>query len=210
MLIRRLLEPAGFDTVEAVNGQEAIEVYKTRRPDMILMDLRMPVMDGNESARRIREEETKSRSETNGDKRVPIIGFTAQILGSETLSELSLLFDGFVQKPFQAQEIFRVLKKHLRVQFVYRESSPAGDDSTSTGVADSLRPDALCAASPEWLKQFQATLKKGHPAEILRLVEQIRPENASLVQALAELVHIHRFDSLVRLTDLALKEHPNG
>ena len=77
-------------------------------------------------------------------------------------------------------------------------------------VADSLTTEALCTASPEWLKQFQATLKKGHPGEILKLVEQIRPENASLAQALTELVHVHRFDSLVSLTDQALKESPNG
>ena len=210
MLIRRLLEPAGFEMVEAANGQEAIEVYKARRPDMILMDLRMPIMDGNESVRRIREEEAKSRSEKNGDTRVPIVGFTAQILGSETPSEPSSLFDGFVQKPFQAQEIFQTLEKLLGVQFVYREDAIAGEESTLMRVADSLTPEALCTASPEWLKQFQATLKKGHPGEILKLVEQIRPENASLAQALTELVHVHRFDSLVSLTDQALKESPNG
>ena len=59
MLIRRLLESAGFDTVEAANGTEAIDVFRASRPHLILMDLRMPVMDGQEAARRIREEESK-------------------------------------------------------------------------------------------------------------------------------------------------------
>jgi hypothetical protein len=78
------------------------------------------------------------------------------------------------------------------------------------GMADSLMPGAIAGLQTEWLKQFQATMRKGHPAEILKLVEQIRPENASLAQALAELVHVHRFDSLVSLTDQALEESSNG
>jgi PAS domain S-box-containing protein len=210
MLIRRLLDPVGFDTVEAANGQEAVEVYNTRRPDMILMDLRMPVMDGREAARRIREEEAKSRGETNGDTRVAIIGFTAQILGSETPAEPSTPFDGFVQKPFMASEIFQVIKEHLGVQFVYGEAASSGKELAAKGMADSLRLEALCTAPPEWLKQFQTTLKKGHSADILELVERIRPENASLAGALAELVRVHRFDRLVSLTDQALKESHSG
>ncbi|MRR35805.1 PAS domain S-box protein, partial [bacterium] len=205
LLIRRMLEPAGFEMAEAANGHEAVEVFKARRPHLIWMDLRMPVMDGKEAARRIREEEARGRSERDGGPRAVIVGFTAQIPGSTSPAEPSSLFDGFVQKPFQASEIFQILEKHLGVQFVYREAPSGGEQATATGMADLLTQEALSTASPEWLKQFQATLKKGHPGEILKLVEKIRPENATLAGALAELVHVHRFDRLVRLTDQALK-----
>jgi two-component system sensor histidine kinase/response regulator len=210
ILIRRLLEPLGFKVLEAASGREAVDHFQTHRPHLILMDMRMPVMDGREAAGRIREEEAKSRSESGGEVRVAIIGFTAHILGSETPAEPASLFDGFVHKPFQASEIFRILEKHLGVKFVYREAPSAGEEPTASSIADSLTPEALSTTSHEWLKQFQATLKKGHPAEILELVDRIRPENASMAGALAELVHVHRFDSLVRLTDQALKESPNG
>ena len=210
ILIRRLLEPLGFKVLEAASGREAVDHFQTHRPHLILMDLRMPVMDGRAAARLIREEETNSRSESGSEARVAIIGFTAHILGSETPAEPASLFDGFVHKPFQASEIFQILEKHLGVQFVYRDAPSGGEQTTASSMADSLTPEALSTTSHEWLKQFQATLKKGHPAEILELVDRIRPENASMAGALAELVHVHRFDSLVRLTDQALKESPNG
>jgi CheY-like chemotaxis protein len=210
MLLRRLLEAAGFDTVEAANGTKAIEAFKSRRPNLILMDLRMPVMDGREAARRIRGEEAKGRIESGEGTNVVIIGFTAQILGSETPAEQSTLFDGFVQKPFQVSEIFQILEKHLGVQFIYREAPSAGEETTVPVMADSLTLAALRTASPVWLEEFQATLKKGHSADILELLDRIRPENDSLAGALAELVRVHRFDRLVLLTDQALKESPRG
>ena len=65
-LIVKLLRFAGFEVHEAVNGQEAIEQYEKRQPDLIWMDMRMPVMDGYEATRRIREREKQLRVTSYG------------------------------------------------------------------------------------------------------------------------------------------------
>jgi CheY-like chemotaxis protein len=200
----------GFDIVEAANGREAFDAFKARRPHLVWMDLRMPVMDGHEAARRIREEEANSGNESAEPVHTPVIAFTAHAMNGEIPPIGSSLFDGFVRKPVQASAIFHILENHLGVRFDYRKEALSGEGPVAAGMTGSLTPEALCTAPPEWLKQFQATLKKGHAAEVFDLVEQIRPENASLAQALAELVHIHRFDSLVSLTDQALEEYARG
>ena len=76
LLLRRLLDPLGFELREAANGQEAVALFEQWHPDLIWMDIRMPVMDGLEAVRRIRA--TKAGAETK------IIALTAHALEEES------------------------------------------------------------------------------------------------------------------------------
>jgi signal transduction histidine kinase len=206
LLMRELLEQAGFAIVEAIDGREAIEAFKTHQPHLICMDLRMPVMDGYEAARRIREEERKSQRGGAQGAHTPVIAFTAHVMSSDDQPVESSLFDGFIRKPVNAPELFRLLGERLGVKYIYREASPSGTVPGGKGAAESLNPDALSAVGVEWLKRFRVELGKGYPERILSMVEQIRPENAALAAALEKLVRVHRFDRLVSLTEQALQE----
>ena len=75
LLLRRLLDPLGFELREAANGQEAVALFEQWHPDLIWMDIRMPVMDGLEAVRRIRA--TKAGADTK------IIALTAHALEEE-------------------------------------------------------------------------------------------------------------------------------
>ena len=75
LLLRSLLDPLGFELSEAVNGQEAVALFEQWHPDLIWMDIRMPVMDGLEAVRRIRA--TKAGADTK------IIALTAHALEEE-------------------------------------------------------------------------------------------------------------------------------
>ena len=90
-ILRDLLGNAGYELTEAENGEEAITAVATRRPDLILMDIQLPIMDGYEATRRIR---------TNPDlKSVPIIAVTSYALAGDEDKALAAGCNGYVSKP---------------------------------------------------------------------------------------------------------------
>jgi len=138
-LLCNLLRSVGFEVHEAVNGQAAIEQYEKRQPDLIWMDIRMPVMDGYEATRRIREREASDfrlrppalrglRPGGNADlglkdekkeSKIPIVALTAHAFEEEKEVILAAGCDDFVRKPFREAEIFEVMARHLGVRYVF-------------------------------------------------------------------------------------------
>ena len=103
-----ILTRMGFDVIGAENGSIGVEMWGAHQPDLIFMDLHMPVMDGLSAMRRIRQAEKYSQH-----KRVPIIALTADLM-AETLSEvLRAGGDGLVPKPFKQKEIIDMLDEWL-------------------------------------------------------------------------------------------------
>jgi hypothetical protein len=137
----------------------------------------------------------------------PIIALTAGVMGDERPSSHSEVFDGLVYKPFREMEIFDKLEKHLGVQFVYHQSVGSGMDVDNTKGTAALSPADLSVLSADWLNEFYRALRKGHAAQLLRLIDQIRLEHDELSGTLAGLVHIHQFDKLIAVTEGALKEN---
>ena len=108
-IARQLLESQDFVVLEASDGKEGAEICMLERPDLVLMDVRMPVMDGIESSRLIRE---KLRGQAP-----PIIGLTGDILKLRDDSTMEGLFEDVVSKPFQ----FETLLNAIRVQLVRKQ-----------------------------------------------------------------------------------------
>lgn len=106
LLVSMMLEDYGLTILEAVNGQEALNVLKEHTPDLVLMDIQMPVMDGFESCRHIREDEKT--------KDLPVIALTASVMKEEVESILEADFNGFLQKPIEPELFIRVLSQHLK------------------------------------------------------------------------------------------------
>ena len=103
---RRLLERAGCRVTIAENGQEGLDRIEEARPDIIFMDVQMPVMDGLEAARTIR------RNEQEG-QRVPIVGLTASSVAGARARCIEAGMDGYLQKPVQLSAIIHALVEHL-------------------------------------------------------------------------------------------------
>lgn len=113
LLLRKLLEPLGFNLREAVNGKEAVALFEQWRPHLIWMDIRMPVMNGLEATRRIRESDAGAQTR--------IVALTAHALEEERREILEAGCDDFIRKPYRDIEIFEALAKHLGVRFLYAE-----------------------------------------------------------------------------------------
>ena len=117
-LLRNLLELTGFQVREASNGAEALDVWSDWKPELIFMDVRMPIVDGREAIRRIRA------AEAGTDVRVPIVALTASVFENERKAVLDLGADDFLMKPFREETIFDALGRLLDVQFAYEEVEP--------------------------------------------------------------------------------------
>lgn len=120
-LLVKLLAPLGFALKEACNGQEAIELWKSWQPHLIWMDMRMPVLDGYEATKRIRELASLP-SEMDGSSK--IIAVTASMFEEERTVVLAAGCNDFLRKPFRDESIFEMLSKHLGVQFIDEDIAP--------------------------------------------------------------------------------------
>jgi CheY-like chemotaxis protein len=116
-LLKDMLLSVGFTVEEAKNGLEAIKKFKTWLPDIILMDMRMPVMDGFEAIRSIRSMNSKE------DKRIPIVAVTAGAFAEDEVKALEAGADMYLRKPFKEYELFECIKSCLGVQYIYELSA---------------------------------------------------------------------------------------
>ena len=92
-----------YEIIHAVNGQEAVEKFKTDNPDLILMDIGMPVMDGNEATVEIRK-----ISQT-----VPIIGLTAYAYASDEQKGIESGMNKYLTKPVNTQKLRECIKQFI-------------------------------------------------------------------------------------------------
>ncbi len=144
LLLSRMLESAGFQTRTAENGKEGVDAFLSWQPHLILMDQRMPVMNGMEAARRIRS--------LDGGRAVKIVALTASVFTEQRSEMLGAGMDEILHKPFQARQIFDCIERFLGVR--YRRDSGAA--TSSTAAHGSLDRNAL-AALPDDLRNELAT-----------------------------------------------------
>ncbi|TQV87283.1 ATP-binding protein [Aliikangiella coralliicola] len=114
-LLTKLLVDVGFDVRSAKNGEEALITWRSWSPHLIWMDMRMPVLDGYETTKKI-------KSTVQGQNTI-VIALTASVFEQERSSILATGCDDFMRKPYRAQRIFEMLSKHLDVTYRYEEKS---------------------------------------------------------------------------------------
>jgi CheY-like chemotaxis protein len=109
LFVKSILTSKGWQVEEAANGKEALEICSRQSFDLIILDIKMPVMDGKEASRRIREQENGNDGTKNG----PILGFTAYV-ENELLEELKANgIDGIIRKPITETVLLRTISSYL-------------------------------------------------------------------------------------------------
>ncbi len=145
-LFVKLLNSVGFDVREAENGEIAIELYQNWQPHLIWMDVRMPVMDGYEATRHIKQlqaERERIADRLSHPSETPvspkIIALTANAFEEERLAALAAGYDDFIRKPIQEEILFEKIAEHLGIQYFYREEgSDSPHQSNRESEADAL------------------------------------------------------------------------
>jgi CheY-like chemotaxis protein len=193
LLIRRLLGGVGFAVAEARNGAEAVRIVRERKVDLVLMDMRMPVMDGREATRRIREEE--SSDGTRG--RIPIVALTASAFEHERDGIIELGADDFVTKPFRAERIFEVIAERLGVNYIYDERAHDAGVIAEAG----LTAESLASLPSELLATLEEALLEGNFELATQVAEEIRQRNEPIGSAIAAEVRAFKLDELLSLIE---------
>jgi two-component system alkaline phosphatase synthesis response regulator PhoP len=101
--VRAYLEDAGFQVLAATNGRGAVAAVRHDKPDLVILDLMMPVMDGWEAARQIRRESA-----------IPIIMLTARVEDADKIAGLEMGADDYITKPFSPRELVARVRAVLR------------------------------------------------------------------------------------------------
>ena len=102
-LARDILQVKGYQTVEAVTGEEGIKLAKERRPDLVLMDIQLPGINGIDALKQLRAD-----ANTNG---IPVIALTASVTPTDRSQIAAAGFDAFVSKPINLKEFVDTVKR---------------------------------------------------------------------------------------------------
>jgi len=103
-LFRDVLGATGYETLEATSGEAAVAVAAERAPDLVLMDIQLPGIDGGEALRRLRADERTAA--------VPVLALTAQAMHGDRERFLRAGFDGYLSKPVDVAELVRTVGEH--------------------------------------------------------------------------------------------------
>jgi two-component system, cell cycle response regulator DivK len=104
-ILRDLLNHAGFDVLEAVTGEEGVRAAEAHRPDLILMDIQLPLLDGYEATRQI-----KAQLELRA---IPIVAVTSYALSGDDEKARAAGCDGYVTKPFSPRQLLATVLSYL-------------------------------------------------------------------------------------------------
>jgi len=207
LLLVTLLTSLGFSVRAAENGAEAVNLWSTWEPHLILMDMRMPVMDGYEATKRI-------KAHLKGQATV-IIALTASAFDEERSIILSVGCDDFVAKPFREQLILEKISKYLGVRYIYEEQVSSFIESRrqtpllKNGMMTSKKTDSSFVLEPssfqdmprEWIDSLYAAANAVDNDIIFDLLSQIPIDHHYFRQALADLVNNFRCDQILDLIE---------
>lgn len=104
-LVRDVLQASGYATIEAPDGKQGVELAKARKPDLILMDIQLPIMDGLQA--------TKILKSDASTRKIPIIALTAYTMSGDKEKALQAGCDGYMPKPINVRDFLKKVAEYL-------------------------------------------------------------------------------------------------
>ncbi len=185
-ILVRMLERVGFEVREATDGEKAIELFSSWAPHMIMMDIRMPGMDGVTATRKIKE--------SPRGKDTVIIAVSASALEEERVSVLKHGADDFIRKPFRENVILDAVRTHLGVEYLTE------DRVLETGDAG-LVPDQIEVGNlPRLLgDHIRRAIEGGYHEDLVSLLSDLEKTDEKTGRALLKMALDYDYDSLLSL-----------
>jgi signal transduction histidine kinase/DNA-binding NarL/FixJ family response regulator len=189
LLLRSLLESVGFMVREAVNGEEGVQQFKDWQPQLIWMDMGMPVMNGYEATRSI-------RTLPNG-KEVKILALTASVFKEQEPKILAAGCDAVLHKPYNESVIFTAMEKQLGLHYIYEETNELLNQASFS----ELELEDLQGLPDEWLDEFLTAVQMGDIKVMLSLTNTIAAEHVETKAKLDHYINDFNFLHLVNIIE---------
>ena len=183
--LRQVLGAVGFEVREVGDGRAAVELWRTWRPHLILMDLRMPVLDGLEATRLI-------RAAPDGGE-VAIVALTASALESEREGLQQSGADEVLIKPAREPLLLEVVRRLLHLEYLYAEAAPAAGPAGAQ-----VTPASLVGVAPQLLEALREATRRGDIDRMSQLIDEVGGADAAAAAALRALAARYDYEALHR------------
>ncbi len=191
ILLRSLLETIGIEVAEAADGKQAVDIFNKQHPDLVFMDIRMPVMDGLKATSLIKAGEP--------GKTTPVIAVTAHAFEEEKRRILAAGCDGFIRKPFSENFIFEAISKHIGIKYAYSLVEGQENSKPSSAVADDSKrlDEELMNVPQRLLKELESAALDLDLERIQSCLEQISRDHPHIAEQLGPIADQYRFEEIL-------------
>ncbi|WP_392482412.1 ATP-binding protein [Nostoc sp. C110] len=187
-VIVNLLEPVGFTVVEASNGQEAWVQSLAQKPDMIITDLVMPILDGFELISRLRQ--------SGPFKEIPVIASSASVFAVDQHKSIDVGADAFLPKPVEAENLLEMLRQFLQLEWIFDAKVDAIKKISKDG---SNQQNEMIHPSKDVLQELLELSQDGDIQNILELAEKLSASDEKLNMFSQQLMQLASNFQLKRL-----------
>jgi CheY-like chemotaxis protein/anti-sigma regulatory factor (Ser/Thr protein kinase) len=178
-----LLKTVGFAVRDADNGLAGVEVWEQWRPHLVLMDMRMPLMDGVETTRRIRS--------LPGGRETVVFALTAGVMEDQRRAALDCGVDDFVSKPCMEDDLFQKIQKYLAIEYLLENDAPL----------TVVEPESCRSLPQELVKELQQAVGNGQKNYLDTLIGKVAQLDKSVASSLRQLADNYDYDALAHLLE---------
>ncbi len=184
-LLKFMLEPIGFEVNTAVNGEEGLKAFEEWSPHVVLMDVRMPVMDGYEAIRRIKA--------TSKGCAALVIALTASAFESDRDKAMAAGADDHMSRPFLMEVLLEKLGKVPGLQYVYEESASTPDDDAGPHIPTH---EEVAALPEQLLTSMRKALERLNMIQLRDLITQAEGVSPHIAKSLLMLIKQYDYEKL--------------
>ncbi|BAY17000.1 sensor protein [Anabaenopsis circularis NIES-21] len=191
-VLLNLLEPIGFELIEASNGEEGINQAVASLPDLIITDLIMPVMDGFDFIRQIKQSpELQS---------VVIIATSASVFDSDQNQSLDVGANAFLSKPIVVEILLELLRVHLNLIWIYAPSSQINANRNQTNVQSNYND--LTLPTVDILNHLYDLAKDGNVDGVLQAANDLKTDNHIYVDFAQQVIQLAENFQMKKLREI--------
>ena len=189
--LSEMLSGVGFETREVTNGQEAVQQFAAWHPDLILLDYRMPVMDGLEAIRQIRA--------GIGGEKVRIVCVTASTTDQNRHEIIAAGADDFLGKPLREGVLFEKIRTLLGVEYEYFDESPQAVSAADANAARTLTLGAVGTLPHELVRQMREATINADLDLLMKLIDSVEATDARAAQELRNMAEGFEYQTILDL-----------
>ncbi len=188
-LLVKILSSVGFQTYEATDGAQAVASFEEIRPHAVLMDLRMPAMDGFETTRRIKQSTLGATT--------PILAVTASTFEDDRRRALDGNMDDFIAKPFHDTEVLETLAARLGIEYLYMDNVRTPTPALLPIAPDASSNESLSRVSSQLLDELRSATVAAEYDRALELVGDLAATVPATAEQLRRLVHSFDYQGVI-------------